>query len=540
MPVRNQNWYNLQEGRRYPLDDNSSGTDDDGNRIRDSIIVDLNIRFPNTVAKYAFVGGITVTANLVTVTILGADSLTTTSDFIPLAAATFAKPIDEYVHQALTPLVAGVGGWIVFGGGIVEDAVLRFSTPAQSLLAPKTSRSYEPLPVETIGKQFVEPALTGLVNIEGTGEIEVVKDTVEIEGKEVDAVVVRLVQDFFGTNPLEAFIGPCGGRPESNTCTRDGVESVNGVVPDCDGNLTITFRGVVSALFENCGGQEIDMGLALQEACGFATTFVNYDDLCEEVLSSQASFESQISSSLPSIQPPPSMSSAAGPCVDLPYLQNFDGPDDDEDWQVQTGTWVLEPGVDSPEESLGSFIPGSISSSSSISAVPIDQTYTASSGGINNIVLVQDCTGYTLDRRVTTDLQMLGTHVDRNAGIILNYHAVTGPPIHIEYFFVRVNHVTLRLEVLRWTGFVFVTEFSTPLAATTVLGDWYRLSVKVTPFFEDNIAMEVSIRGISDAAWSGVSFSIVVDDYLPADGIFGLGTVQAHSRFSFFELKEES
>jgi len=55
MAIRNQNWYNLQSTRRYPLDDISTGVDDAGAFIREDIIVDCHIRFPNTLGEYLYI-----------------------------------------------------------------------------------------------------------------------------------------------------------------------------------------------------------------------------------------------------------------------------------------------------------------------------------------------------------------------------------------------------------------------------------------------------------------------------------------------------
>jgi len=56
MPIRNANWYNLHSTRRYPLDDNATGTDDAGIRLADDILVDCHLRFPKIAGQYAYIG----------------------------------------------------------------------------------------------------------------------------------------------------------------------------------------------------------------------------------------------------------------------------------------------------------------------------------------------------------------------------------------------------------------------------------------------------------------------------------------------------
>ncbi len=47
MALIRHNWLNHQASRRYPLDDNATGTGDDGEtRLNDDIIVDLQLWWP--------------------------------------------------------------------------------------------------------------------------------------------------------------------------------------------------------------------------------------------------------------------------------------------------------------------------------------------------------------------------------------------------------------------------------------------------------------------------------------------------------------
>ena len=143
MTVRNQSWYNANASRPYPLDDAASGITDAGAPLPHHILVDLNLRFPESVATSAFLGAVSVTGTLVTVTILGEQG----SDFVPLAAVSLLKPITQGRQYALTPLQDGVGGWLVLGGGVLDSNFTgRFSEPEQSRLAARCARSLPTLP----------------------------------------------------------------------------------------------------------------------------------------------------------------------------------------------------------------------------------------------------------------------------------------------------------------------------------------------------------------------------------------------------------
>lgn len=520
MPT-NANWYNLQETRRYPVDETATGDDDAGVSLNDGILVDLNLRFPESYGRWAFIGGVTVTANLVTVTFIGTHNPDDAAGFTPLAAVTLQQPVTPYRHYQVEALQPGVGGWVVFGNSVNEPGAFKFSLPSQSLLAPKTTRAYADLPVRSIGKQYLANALTGLVNVTGVGFVSVTHEDLTIGGELVEAMVLRLNPDFAGgVNPLELFKGPCGARPESGTCDRPGIIDINGVTPDCDGNINITFAGAALAMLDGCGGMVVDVDFGLDEACDVNSPYRTFRDLCLPFLSSQASFES-LSSQSEGPDPTPSISSESVGCNSLPYLENFDvgAPN----WLVKTGNWGFTP-YDSPYESLSGPDAGA-------------QAYTALSEGIQNVSVVPDCSGSSQNRKVTADLQLTGTGLQRNGGIVLNYRLVVGPPLRFEYYLAWLDYNSKKLAILRWTGFGFIQEFATTLSGV-VLGDWYRMVVEVTPGPGPQTTINVKLRNMSNLAVPSVSITTAVSNYSPANGDFGLAALDAVTRFSFFELKE--
>lgn len=548
MPVRNQNFYNLQESRRYPLDDTATGTDDDGARLQDNILVDCYLRFPEAAGKFAYVGGITVTANLVTVTFLAADAPDASpTSFTPLAAVTLVKPVVEGRQYPVEALYPGTGGWVTFGGGILEAFVARFSSPQQALVAHRCARWYRTLPIPSIGKLFRATALTGLVTIKGGTDVAVVKETVEIEGLEREALVFRLTQEIPARNTLAEFVGPCSTRPESNNCEKPGVEFVNDVGPDCAGNLEIEFIGVATGPYDDCGpGITVDHELGLGDACQPSIISVEprYTDSCMSV--------SSVSESSTAEEEPEesSVSDSAGeepeevPCGELPYCANFDAQTAVE-FTVKSGAFIYE-AYDSPSETCGgvSESVGEISISSGVSLIDYDTSdpdysYVATAGYGRNISVYNDCS-YTssLEKRAFVDLQLTGNNPDRNGGIAINYH-ITNPLTipRVEYFLALLDHNRSTLRLLRFNGSGYITEFETD-NLPVLLSEWYRLRVTVTAIDDEQVAIAVQISGITDLAFPTTSFTVVTTQFGEDDGLYGVGSNNGYTRFSYFSLAE--
>jgi hypothetical protein len=331
MTIIGNNWLNAQASRPYPLDDSASGVANDGTVLKDDILVDLHIRWPKLAGQYVFLGGITVTSRIITAVFLAADSPTTTSGFVPLASVTVQQPATRYRYYNLEPMYPGVGGFVAFGD-TQEEFTARFSSPFQSLLSPKVGRPYDELPIPSIRKLGRADGLTGLVKLVAGSDLQIVKETINVEGEQRDAIVIRLVSPT-ATNSsiLSKYIGPCGTRPESRNCARDGVETVNGVSPDCDGNLQIDFRGLLMSPFQSCGaGVTLDQNLGIADVCiaPVRTRFIG-EDLCFGVSSISASTPDYSSESNTGSTPSDSdsgtsvTSSEILPCEELPFFDCF-------------------------------------------------------------------------------------------------------------------------------------------------------------------------------------------------------------------------
>ena len=143
MAIRNQEWYNLNETRDYPLSDNASALSNAGVRIPQGIISDIKIRWPSWAGKYAFLGSVSVTSGAVSVTVLSSQDLSNTGEsYVPILALSVPlADLESYRQYAFEAQYPGAFGYLVFGEGLLNNYTGLFSSPEQSLL---TSRSRYP------------------------------------------------------------------------------------------------------------------------------------------------------------------------------------------------------------------------------------------------------------------------------------------------------------------------------------------------------------------------------------------------------------
>ncbi len=347
MTARNLNFYNLNSTRSYPLADDATGTADDGAQLPNDILVDCTLRFPVEAGKYAYVGGVTVTARLVTVLIMAADDVNADGGFVPLASITLQKPVQPFVHYPLAARYPGVGGFIVFQNTDAPFAG-RFSAPRQGLLLPRCARFDTNLPIPNLRKLSRDIGLTGLVTLKAGTDIEIVKETLLIDERDQDAIVIRLT-DVPGRNVLSEYIGPCGHRPESNNCDKEAIQSINEAIPDCNGNLTITFVGLQTAPYTGDGpGVTLDQGVGLDDVCtARALTTATGHDVCGASNSSVGGGGTSVDIDTSSVSH--FISSLSQTCGELPWCDNFDN-ETAAFFVVKEGSFVFET-ADSPEES---------------------------------------------------------------------------------------------------------------------------------------------------------------------------------------------
>jgi hypothetical protein len=582
MGAINPDWYAANATRAYPLDDAATARDDAGRELPPQILVDCRVRFPLTLGRFAYIGGVTVGPSIVTATLLAApDALrppggtsVVGASFQPLGAVSLPRPVQPNRHYPIQPMAAGVGGWLVFGRGINDEPYSgRFSTPAQSLLLPRVASAYHPLPIPSLGKLGLADALAGVVQLLGGTDIEVIQALRKIDGAEVNAIVIRLV-DSLNRNVFNLYAGPCSVRPESNNCAKPALQAINTVLPDCDGNLTIDFQGAGLTVVNFADGG----GLALDLALGLADTCTDQDYLPDDTGKLPSDYEDECPP-VPSIEPPPGGGDIPPPiysadCVPLPYYESFDAGTP-ATWTVVYGDFTIE-ADESPGEPFGLEAPASgpapghipgltglpplhrASGTPDIGSAPINKSYAAINQSKRN-VSVWNC-GYDsrADLTCVTHLKVLAGP-QANGGLIWNYF-LNNPQYKNQntttYLMVLINPITNSLELWNYVSTGISTQFQRVgwWAAGSgvnqiVTGDWYQLKLRTRkwvppPVYQNMWSLDMTVTGVSKPGFAPIhinqQWGVLDDDIIghEAIGQFGVGSINAHCLFSFFQLGE--
>jgi len=243
MRVVTKDFLNENAYRNYPVDDAATMEPYSGPLLErvSSLLADLSMCIPKAAAACAFVSSINVTDRLVTMTIMGSAThpfmqgapATTlhSADYAALGAIVLARVQalrDDVLPGAVVPLIPvepGVGGWVVFGPGILEAGSWHFSGPSASMLSDRCVTRLDYSGVLSIGRQGFETALDGAVLLEGQQGLEIVQAgpselRLQFSG---DSTTVR--------RNLAQYVGECGGRPEAGSCGGDPIRRINGVYP---------------------------------------------------------------------------------------------------------------------------------------------------------------------------------------------------------------------------------------------------------------------------------------------------------------------
>jgi hypothetical protein len=287
MAIRNLNWYNLQSTRRYPIADNATGETDDGRSLPNNIIVDCNFTLPLRFGQYEthpHLSAVTVSSGLVTAVI--------SDEYGPLAAISAPKPIDINRHYSLEPLRDGVTGWIVFGYGVDTNFTGRFATLRQSEI---NSRSYSFWrgPVASMAVDNSADTLQGLINLSFDAPLtyrieKIVSGSSGDPNGYINAIFVGLDKNLLAENydPESYFLTDCGKRPESETCPKDPIITINGVYPDCAGNIKITFDNLIAGpLTKEVTEEDEDGNIVTKRICdGGIVVGTDYgrNEVCQE------------------------------------------------------------------------------------------------------------------------------------------------------------------------------------------------------------------------------------------------------------------
>jgi hypothetical protein len=534
MAIRNQAWYNLNSTRDYPLADTASAISDAEDRLPQTIITDLRIRWPDLLGAYTFFGSVSATKGAVTATILASPDLSNAgSSYTPVAS--ISVPLASLVIGKQYPLEAmypAVFGYIAFGEGALVPWRGAFSSPEQSLLTSRAARAHAALPVSSLGRLHDAVALTGVVNINATKPLEIVKGERDIGGIIRDTIILRL-RDESNTgiesdntpqrvSAFEEYVGECGKRPESNNCGNPiPFETINAVPPDCDGIVCINFKGcaTVGKNTDDCG-IVVDCDIGLSETCD-----------PPQIPTLEGVLPSEKTPSIPPVPPDPepdppdaedSVSDTVVTSITLPYCDAFEDEIADN-FSVISGSWVFVPG-NSPDE----LCEGAYSYS----------TESGVSGGTQNISLFT-ADAQTLYRKYQTDMKIMGgdTGMKRNGGIIVDYKA-TGDGTST-FFLLELSHDDAEFRLVYYNGLAYV-PLATQVLPELALEYWYNLELRVHPSASlTGITFHCILTGITDTSVSvTMDYTSSWSNYREDSELAGFHTDRAYARFSYWRVSE--
>jgi hypothetical protein len=548
MAIRNQHWYSLNEGIAYPVDESATSVDDAGLRMQNNIITDIHLRWPRGLGHYAFISSLTVTDTLVSVTFLVSYALDV-AVLKPLAVISLPRPVVEGRQYPIDPQADGVGGWIVFGSGVSSETKYRarFSTPQQSFLTVRAARSYAPLAITGMRTLASVTPLEGIVRLHATEPLQIVGEDREIDGVLRTVAVIRLVDTAIETprqdtttaaltSVFQQFTGPCGSRPDSNTCAKPPIEFINAVGPDCDGLITLQIKGfALTAKIDQECGVLIDATVGLFDAC-----------LPPQLPSSAGLLPSQYDETNivppePPIEPPvtPPASESLVIVGSLPYHEGFSDMSADMFTPIATsGRWLVT--LTTGDTTRPTWMSQSLSESFSDNFVP-QYALTSESQALRNITLWQGFDVQTVFRRVSIHTRMRpGSNGSKhNTGLVLNYRAHTTIAGRYEYYVVILNYDNQTLRLHRFDGLQLSGPIASVFAPGTRLDDWYRISATVLPgAATTDTRISVQLTGLTIPTVFAELGPIVVNNYRPSVGRVGFYADKSVSEFGYFYLEE--
>lgn len=559
MTLRNQAFYNRNEGRPYPVSDEATGLDDTGARVPSDLVVDLNVSFPRVAAQRAYISALTVTEHLVSLVLLGTSGPSSPASTVPLASIDLPQPVVPYRSYPFRTIYPETVGWVVFGAGVVSpnvrDYAGRFTTPAQTILLPSTTHARLAFPITDIAKLHHHEPLTGLVRLASGNDIEVIRACREVPanppttGKVLcntldtqarDVIVFRLKESTPAGQPqrnvYDIYSGPCAGRPESFTCgDPEPIEFIGVVPPDCCGNIDLVFRGcaipsavtqasvvvdeVITETVTACG-VIIDCSLGLDEVCVTPDRLPTatgrlpneYDDLCESA--------SSVSITLPPEEPEESFNldeESASVAVDplLPIVVPFT---------------VVEP-LMVVKSGYFEYLAGAFS--------------TENEGGplLRNLA-VWDESFDTFYKKVSARVQILEGFAGnlRNAAVVANYRETSPGSGRFSYYVAEIDwdgyyHGYKLFRIGRFNGSHWNTEFAVPVGKLDLETE-YDITLEIFPSSNDPDAawLIATLKSVADASIDVTIGPLLENNYTPATGRFGVSSNRAAVRFDWFRI----
>jgi hypothetical protein len=221
-------WCNENEGRSYPLAEDSSQRSTDGQLLPTNIIADLGVLVPPQYTDI-YVSSVRVTPTLYSVCLVSSSG--------PLLTCVAVRPAyTPYQAVPMDPQVDDVTGWIVFGNHRTNIAKqYTFASAADSGLAARAVRIVDRLPVRRMLKyggttaQYVDQ----LVKLIGGNALSIYQDPDNASNIifELDAAT------------CSDFLGPCEVYPDAGGCALTPIRDISGVSADETGAITLRFTG---------------------------------------------------------------------------------------------------------------------------------------------------------------------------------------------------------------------------------------------------------------------------------------------------------
>ena len=497
MAILNNNWFNLNSTRRYPVDDFATGETDSGIDMPNDIIADARLRFPRSAGRFASISSITCSSRIITVTFVGHEhhpNETSTSssysseEFQPLAVISLPKPVTPNTPYPVRALTNGVFGWIVFGEGLEKGFLGRFSSSGQAVLLPKLAYSYGAYPVTSLSILDNQDKLTKDITLRGIGDLKITKESRYIEGVgTTDAMVFRLENQSSTSSIFKKYIGKCQGKPESESCMKESVEYINDIYPDCNGNININFsqnglhqKEIVDSVLV---GIALEMPLGLAEACTSNDYLPDsggnlpneYPDVCEAVAASEGDQDTtaETSNLIDSYQ---SLSISHVDLTTLPYIDPLVGdPGDPPPYRMESvkggfeyATSVYDRGFPEDWGTDGWIVtsPGSRSLAIWNDHAAYDHSFT------------KNISTFTTGARASVTLMFSPLSSLGSGGVALDFATayVSSCDKYVKtYLLGAIDFSTKTLKILYWNGFSFEVLAASLAINGIVPGEWYSL-----------------------------------------------------------------
>lgn len=252
-------WFATNETVKYPIDSQASfvpiGYDSVPAGLM-GVITDISFAIPSTLEGTPYLSALTITDDLI--------SLIICIDDRPIFAfSSTQRSLYSGRYYNLTSFCLGCSGVIVFGEAAKSLRCAYRFTSQDAAFLPTVYNRYTVFPVTSISRVGNATTCTGDILFKGSGDIKVETSSINVDGERSKAIFIKLNTEI---NPdvLSKYLGPCDGRPESETCRRISVEAINGATP-VNGNIVFIGKGIYINTTE--GGMTLSTDYKLEDIC---------------------------------------------------------------------------------------------------------------------------------------------------------------------------------------------------------------------------------------------------------------------------------